>query len=68
VALISGSFLIFDPYPAIKLLKRIAPKKATKASIYVLGIMLLASVPLTIYSTFFVGTRGCKVFFDLCCK
>ena len=68
VASISGISLFFAPYPAINLLKRIAPKKATKANIYILGAMLLASVPLTIYSTFFVGTRGCKAFFDLCCK
>ena len=68
VALLSGFSLIFAPDPAIKLLKRIQPKKANKFTVYSLGVVLLASVPLTIYSTFFVGTRGCNVFIALCCK
>ena len=67
-ALISGLSLILDPESAVGFLKRIAPRKATKTNVYLLGAMLLASLPMTIYSTFFIGTRGCKVFFDLCCK
>lgn len=46
----SGLTLLFDPQPVFEFLVKVAPWKAKKFSVQLLGFFLLASLPLSIYS------------------
>lgn len=49
-AIISGLALLFDPQPMVDLLMKVAPWKARKFSVQLLGFFLLVTLPLSIYS------------------
>lgn len=46
----SGLTLLLDPQPMLGLLMKVAPWKARKFSVQLLGFLLLALLPLSIYS------------------
>jgi hypothetical protein len=61
-SVISGLTLLFDPQPMIELLMKVAPWKARKISVQLLGFFLLASLPLSIYSFVHDCNASCILF------
>ncbi len=61
-SVISGLTLLFDPQPMLEFLMKVAPWKARKFSVQLLGFFLLASLPLSIYSFIHDCKASCILF------